>query len=74
MVTSLLLQYPPASHIVLVCAGKVGIKEQILVLAQLVQELVSTTNGVSVACTFGTKSWIRTAILFYMVHPRLIIR
>lgn len=45
----------------LVCAGKIGIKEQILVLAQLAQQLVSATNGVSVACTFGPKNWIRTA-------------
>lgn len=76
MVTSLLLQYAPASHIVLVCAGKAGIKveEQILVSAQLTQKLVSTNNGGSVACIFATKIWIRTAILFYMVHPRIIIR
>lgn len=72
MVTSLLLQYAPVSHIALVSTGKVGIqaKEKIPVLAHLAQQLASTTNGVSVACTFGTKNWTRTAILFYMVYPR----
>lgn len=58
MVTSLLASVSPSSpH----CAGKIGIKEQILVLAQLAQQLVSATNGVSVACTFAPKNWIRTA-------------
>lgn len=71
VVTSLLLQYAPVS-IALVSSGKVGIqaKEKILVLAHLAQELVSTTDGVSVACTFVTENWTRTAILFYMVYPR----
>lgn len=71
MVTSLLLQYAPASHIVL--AG-IKVEEQILVSAQLTQKLVSTNNGGSVACIFATKIWIKTAILFYVVHPRIIIR
>lgn len=66
---SLLLQYAPASYIVLVFTGKIGIeaKEQILVSAHLAQHLVFTTDGVSVACTFSTKNWTRTAMLFYMV-------
>lgn len=70
MVTSLLLQYALVSHIALVFTGKAGIeaKEQILVLAHVAQQLVSTTDGVSVACTFGTKSRTRTAILFYIVY------
>lgn len=68
----MLLQFSPVSHVVLVCTGKVGIeaKEQILVLAHLAQKLVSSTDGVSVACTFSTKNWIRTAVLLYMAYPR----